>query len=119
MLVSVLRQDILLVLITAWFGLVALPWYGVANGFWSFAWLQAPTSAANASGLLQALLQGRSWLWPLPVLLIIALVDVFRAGGPRASFIAWCGGLGFFYLLLQGPLYDVMLVSQQVRPKAI
>ncbi|HTN97710.1 MAG TPA: iron ABC transporter permease [Nordella sp.] len=93
-------RHILLVVLAAWFGLVALPWYGVAGGFWSFGWLIAPTEAGNASGLVQALLHGRSWLWPLPVLLIIVLIDVLR--GPRAGVITWCGGLGFAYLLLQG-----------------
>lgn len=93
---------ILLVLIAAWLGLVALPWYGVASGFWSFAWLAAPTNAVNASGLMQALLHGRVWLWPLPILLAVALVEVFRGSGPRSGVIAWCGGLGFSYLLLQG-----------------
>ena len=47
------------------------------SGFWSFAWLAAPTESANASGLLQALLHGRFWLWPMPVLLVIALIEVF------------------------------------------
>lgn len=93
---------ILLVVLAAWLGLVALPWYGVAGGFWSFGWLAAPTEAANASGLVQALLHGRSWLWPLPVLLIIALVEVLRGKGPRSGVITWCGGLGLAYLLLQG-----------------
>jgi iron(III) transport system permease protein len=93
---------ILLVLIAAWLGLVALPWYGVASGFWSFAWLAAPTDAVNASGLIQALLHGRVWLWPLPVLLAAALIEVLRKSGPRSKVVAWCGALGFTYLLLQG-----------------
>ncbi len=91
---------ILQIVIVAALGFVALPWYGIANGFWSFTWLGAPTEAANASGILQALLHGRIWLWPLPLLLIIALIDVWR--GPHARVIAWCGGLGLAYLLLQG-----------------
>lgn len=95
-------RHIPLVVLAAWLGLVALPWYGVAGGFWSFGWLAAPTEAANASGLVQALLHGRSWLWPLPVLLIIALIEVLRGKGPRSGVITWCGGLGLAYLLLQG-----------------
>ena len=47
---------ILLVVLGAWFGLVALPWYGVAHGFWSFSWLADPIDPANGSGLVQALL---------------------------------------------------------------
>jgi iron(III) transport system permease protein len=86
-------RHILLVLIATAFGFVALPWYGIASGFWSFAWLTAPAESANAPGLIQALLHGRLWLWPLPVLLIIALIEALRRDGPRAPVIAWCGGL--------------------------
>jgi iron(III) transport system permease protein len=95
-------RHILLVLIAAGFGLVVLPWYGVAAGFWSFGWLRAPAESANASGLIQVLLHGRFWLWPLPVLLVIALIECLRREGPRGRIIAWCGGLGLAYLLLQG-----------------
>ncbi|QIG49690.1 iron ABC transporter permease [Nordella sp. HKS 07] len=93
---------ILLVVLGAWFGLVALPWYGVAHGFWSFSWLADPIDPANGSGLVQALLHGRFWLWPLPLLLIVALIETLRRDGPRAGVITWLGGLGLGYLLLQG-----------------
>ncbi|WP_119393047.1 ABC transporter permease [Taklimakanibacter lacteus] len=95
-------RHILLVLIIAWLGLVALPWYGVAAGFWSFAWLAAPTESANASGMVQMIAHGRHWLWPVPVLLALALTEVFRSSGPRSWVITWCGGLALAYLLLQG-----------------
>src|SRR5262245_23236050 len=95
-------RHILLVLLAAGFGFVALPWYGIPSGFWSFAWLQQPAEDAHASGILQALLHGRFWLLPLPALLLIALTDRLRSAGPRAAVIAWCGGRGLAYLLLQG-----------------
>ncbi len=93
---------ILLVLAAAAAGFLALPWYGSPAGFWSMAWLNAPTEGANASGMLQAVLHGRLWLLPLPALLIVAVVETLHKAGPRAESIAWCGGLGLAYLLLQG-----------------
>lgn len=95
-------RHILWVLIATAFGFMALPWYGIASGFWGFGWLSAPAESAHAAGLLQALLHGRFWLWPLPVLLVIAVIDTLRSEGPRGRVIAWCGGLGLGYLLLQG-----------------
>lgn len=95
-------RHILLILVAAGLGFVALPWYGIAQGFWSLAWLRALMESANAPGLMQALLHGRSWLWLVPVPGLIALVEIFRKAGPRGNVIAWCGGLGLGFLLLQG-----------------
>ncbi|MGE0004977.1 MAG: ABC transporter permease [Parvibaculaceae bacterium] len=95
-------RHILLVLLAAAFGFMALPWYGIPSGFWSFSWAGEPAASANAPGLLQALLHARPWLWPLPVLLVIALAESLRRPGPRGAVIAWCGGLGLACLLLQG-----------------
>jgi iron(III) transport system permease protein len=102
--IALSRQShyILLVLIATGFGFVALPWYGIPSGFGSFTWLSAPLESAHASGLMQTLLHGRFWLWPLPFLLVVSLIEILRRVGPRAKVIAWCGGLGLGALLLQG-----------------
>jgi len=62
---------ILFVLIAGWMGLLLLPWYGTAAGFWSLSWVADPFSQENAPGLFQALRFGRAWLWPIPLLLVI------------------------------------------------
>ena len=43
-------RHILLVLLAAGLGFVALPWYGMASGFWSFAWAVSAGRERQCSG---------------------------------------------------------------------
>ena len=92
-------------LAVGWGGFALLPWYGVEDGFWSFAWLsEYPPGADNAPGLLQVLLVGRWWLAPLalPLALPLAVLWRRRADPIFAAVLLAAGSLGAFYLLAQG-----------------
>ncbi|MCW3475332.1 ABC transporter permease [Limobrevibacterium gyesilva] len=71
----------------AWAGLVVLPWYG----------LEAPLRAISAlqPEALPALWQGRVWLWPLAIPLLMAI-----PGRPRL--LALSGALGLAWLCIEG-----------------
>lgn len=92
-------------LAVGWGGFALLPWYGVEDGFWSFAWLsEYPPGADNAPGLLQVLLVGRWWLAPLALPLAAPLAVLWRrrADPIFAAVLLAAGSLGAFYLLAQG-----------------
>jgi iron(III) transport system permease protein len=95
-------HHVLTVTLAGLVGIAFLPWYGVSNGFWSFAWIGKFAQPGDAPGLFQALLNGRSWLWPIVVLLLFPLVEVLRKRGPRAPALIFAGGAGLLWLLLQG-----------------
>lgn len=62
-----------------WGGFALLPWYGVEDGFWSFAWLfDYPAGADAAPALLQVLLFGRWWLAPMVLPLAAPLLSLIH-----------------------------------------
>ncbi|CAN5237321.1 iron ABC transporter permease [soil metagenome] len=83
-------------------GFLFLPWYGVASGFWTFRWLAQLTSATDAPGIIQVIANGRWWLWPVIICLVLALLDTLRRDGPRSGVITWSGIAGLAWLMVQG-----------------
>jgi len=71
----------------AWAGLVVLPWYGLETPL--------PILLGLRPEAAPALFQGKAWLWPLMLPLLLAL-----RGRPAA--LAWGGGLGLAWLVLEG-----------------
>ncbi|TNM59766.1 ABC transporter permease [Aliirhizobium smilacinae] len=84
--------------------LVVVPWYRIDKGFLSFAWLgDFPSEASVAPGILQIFLHGRVWLIGVLVALALALSARFVADPmTRGRLLAWAGGLGVLFLVLQG-----------------
>ena len=70
-------------LAVGWLGFAALPWNAIAGqGFFAFNWLSAyPTGVRVAPALIQLFHDGRVWLSPLLVSLVLASL----AGGRRRS----------------------------------
>ena len=97
-------RHIFLLAIVGLIGAVVLPWYVVPSGFWEFAWIRQFGEANAAPLFLQALLHGRWQLLPIGLCLLIALIEVFRRGGPRGTVIAAAGGVGLFWMFAQGLL---------------
>ncbi len=87
-----------------WASLLALPWYALEDGFWSFAWLGAPWGEDAAPLLLQASRYGRLWLAPLLLSFAVPLVVLGRPKGDRAAALTLiaCGALGLVWLFAQG-----------------
>ncbi len=85
-------------------GFVLLPWYSLEASLFSLGWLRALGDKANAPGLLQGLIYGRTWLLPGAALLVLAaltlLIRIDR--GWRANALLCIGSAGFLYTLLQG-----------------
>ena len=91
-------------------GLLALPWYRIAAGFFGFGWLgDFPGTAETAPALLQIFAYGHWWLG-LFVLILVGVAMGRRLPTPeqRGRLAAWLGGGGLVLLLLQGFLigYD-------------
>jgi iron(III) transport system permease protein len=82
--------------------MAVFPWYGVPDGFWSFAWVAKLVQPTEAPGLFQAAVFGRWHLWPVFALLVLPLFEVARKEGPRALLLALAGAAGIAYLLVQG-----------------
>ena len=85
-------------------GVAFLPWYGLDQNFWSLGWLSRFSEADAAPALLQAILHGRLWLWPIILLLVPSLFTIGRPRGDRvaATIAVVCGALGFAWFFLQG-----------------
>ena len=60
------RKPVLLWQLIGLFGLVALPWYAIEDGFWNFEWLfDGYPFDSDYAPLLFLILQGEApWLWP-------------------------------------------------------
>ena len=62
-----------------WLGLLALPWYAIEDGFWSFVWLEDFWSDDDhASALAQVLVHGRGWLAPIGLAMAAPLAVLTR-----------------------------------------
>ncbi len=103
---SALRGEVAVWLLLALAGLVLLPWYMQEDGLFSLVWLTDGwiEDEDYAPGLFQALLHGRWWLLPLPLLLALSVPGLFRRQS-RVRAAGWLilgGGLTFAWLLFQG-----------------
>ncbi|MGV1837162.1 ABC transporter permease [Rhizobium rhizogenes] len=96
------RLDIVLLLGIA--ALILLPWYRIEGGFFGFGWLSSfPGDPSTAPGLLEIVQHGRWWLAAAVVLLLLGGVARFLSNPMhRGALLAWAGGLGIFFLTLQG-----------------
>ncbi|NTI25018.1 iron ABC transporter permease [Rhizobium rhizogenes] len=96
------RLDIVLLLGIA--ALILLPWYRIEGGFFGFGWLSSfPGDPSTAPGLLEIAQHGRWWLAAAVVLLLLGGVARFLSNPMhRGALLAWAGGLGVFFLTLQG-----------------
>ena len=86
------------------FAIVALPWYRVRQGFFSFDWLGDFASSDKLwPGLAQAA-TGRWQLWPLLVLLVVAVALRVRQapGNARGRALMVTGVAGLTWMLIEG-----------------
>ena len=92
-------------LAVGWGGFALLPWYGVEDGFWSFAWLsEYPAGADVAPAVLQILAVGRWWLAPLVLGLAAPLAVLWRRRTDPlfSTVLLAAGSFGTVCLLAQG-----------------
>ncbi|WP_047453259.1 iron ABC transporter permease [Rhizobium rhizogenes] len=96
------RLDIVLLLGIA--APILLPWYRIEGSFFGFGWLSSfPGDPSTAPGLLEIAQHGRWWLAAAVVLLLLGGVARFLSNPlHRGALLAWAGGLGIFFLTLQG-----------------
>ena len=97
-------------LAVGWGGFALLPWYGVEEGFWSFAWLfDYPAGADAAPAVLQILVMGRWWLAPMVLPLAVPLVVLWRQRTDPlfSTVLLAAGALGTICLLGQGFLIGI------------
>jgi iron(III) transport system permease protein len=84
-------------------GALALPWYALQGSAFSPGWIASYASRENAGALLQALQHGRPWLWPVPLLLLLAGTALLaRDRRRRARILIGAGAAGFAWTLAQG-----------------
>ena len=97
-------------LAVGWGGFALLPWYGVEDGFWSFAWLfDYPAGADAAPAFLQVLFHRRWWLAPmaLPLAAPLAVLRRRRTDPLFSTVLLAAGSLGIVCLLGQGFLIGI------------
>jgi iron(III) transport system permease protein len=82
-------------------GFAVLPWYGLDDPLFGFAWLTDGWAADDqyAPALFQGLWHGKPWLLPLALPLLLPLLVLRR---PRANVLIAAGSLGLGWLLFQG-----------------
>lgn len=93
--------------ITLFFGvaaLVLLPWYRLEGGFFGLGWVSGfGSEPSTAPGVLEIMRYGRPWLAIAAAFLLMAGIARFvSAPSRRGALLAWAGGLGVFFLTLQG-----------------
>ena len=87
-------------LAVGWIGFVFVPWYGLEDGLTRTA-VSTYLGSEAASGLVQAFLHGRWWLWPLPIALAAPLLTLRRPRDDKLSatilIAAGIGGLVWMF----------------------
>lgn len=84
-------------------GYIALPWYAIQDTSWYEALPQVLSAGEGANGVMQASLQGRSWLYiGLIGLAICAVGGLLRAGPPQGRLLLVGGAVGSVGLALSG-----------------
>jgi iron(III) transport system permease protein len=84
-------------------GVLLVPWYALQGSVFVPAWFASLANKDHAPALLQALLHGRAWLWPVVLLLVAAGGALFAARRrTRGGWLVAAGAAGFVYTLAQG-----------------
>ena len=101
-----MHKVVLTWLIIGLIGFIALPWYAIEDGLWSFEWLLEASLLDRdyAPGLLQYFAGEVTWLWPA-LLCILAPITVLkkRTDDPRFyNCLIYSSAVGFIYILAQG-----------------
>ena len=93
-------------IVAGWVGFCVLPWYGVEDGFWSFAWLfdGYPMDDDYAPAALLIGQGEKLWLAPLVLPLVLSLFTIGRIKSDPlyAKLLILSGALGFSWLMAQG-----------------
>ncbi|MDM0075880.1 iron ABC transporter permease [Variovorax sp. J2P1-59] len=85
------------------FGYVALPWYAIQDTSWYEVLPQVLSGGEGANGVMQAALQGRSWLYiGLIGLALCAIGGFLRAGRAQGRLLLVGGAVGCVGLALSG-----------------
>jgi iron(III) transport system permease protein len=98
------RHATALWLAVGWLSVLALPWFAVSRGFWSFAWISSVLDPGDAPAIFQAAAFGRPWLWPVILALVPPLFVIGRARRDKvaALVLILSGAFGLGYLLAEG-----------------
>ncbi len=85
-------------------GLTLVPWYRVEGGFFGLGWLSGfPGTRDLAPGLMQMTAEGRPWLAVVLALFLFgASARLVADPARRGLILAVAGGLGLFFMALQG-----------------
>ena len=96
------RQDIAVVV--GLIAMIALPWYRIEGGFYSFQWLASfPNDPAGAPAVLEIAEFGRAWLAVAALLLVAAGASRFVGDARRRGMVlSAAGAAGVLFLALQG-----------------
>ena len=80
------------------------PWYALPDGVLRIGWIAHYLGKDNAPGIVQAVRNGRAWLLPLALLLVIGVyfATALKSRRARSATLIVVGALGFLYLLAQG-----------------
>ena len=93
-------------IVAGWVGFCVLPWYGVEDGFWSFAWLfdGYPMDDDYAPAALLIGQGEKLWLAPLVLPLVLSLFTIGRIKSDPlyAKLLILSGALGSSWLMAQG-----------------
>ncbi|CUW45135.1 sulfate ABC transporter permease CysT [Brucella vulpis] len=92
------------VLAIALIAFALLPWYRIEDGFLHFSWIEVLFSeSAEAPGILQIFVFGRSWIGAIALLMLIcAVARFFLPIGKRSGVLIAASLVGFIFLALQG-----------------
>ncbi|OHX91406.1 iron ABC transporter permease [Brucella abortus] len=92
------------VLAIALIAFALLPWYRIEDGFLHFSWIEVLFSeSAEAPGILQIFVFGRSWIGAIALLMLICAVARFFLPVGKCSGVLIAASLvGFIFLALQG-----------------
>ena len=98
------RRRLTIVLALGIAAFLILPWYRIDDGFFGLGWLDGfPADRSSAPAIFQLFSHGRWWLG-IVALLMLAGMGVRYVHDPqrRGTLLAWIGGVGVFFLALQG-----------------
>lgn len=92
------------VLAIALIAFALLPCYRIEDGFLHFSWIEVLFSeSAEAPGILQIFVFGRSWIGAIALLMLIcAVARFFLPVGKRSGVLIAASLVGFIFLALQG-----------------
>jgi iron(III) transport system permease protein len=91
-----------------WIGFAVLPWYLVEGGSLSLDLLSSWPSGTAGTALMLALFEGRGWLLPAALPLVVALLPLRYPADDRrtATILVWTGIAGLGWLIVEGFAID-------------